>query len=536
MHPEDRPTDFDGVPKICGADIELANFILGKPRDVYQVHTCLEASRLLLRQVAGVPSRRSVGGYSQSSGEAGLGGASSDDVGGYRSQDWGRKYLENGGCAYIDLDHFEVCTPEVRSAYDYVAAWHALLRMADDARHDADHQLPPGQSVKVLATNDDGRGHSFGSHVSFLMSRRAWSNITQRKLHCTAFLAAHLASSIVITGKGKCGDRRGGGSNAPYQISCRADFIECLLGSQTTYHRPIVNTRDESHADDRRHARLHLIGFDNTLAQVATFLKIGATQIVLAMIEQDWIGHDVTLDDPVAAMRVWSHDPDLHAVAPLVDGRDRTAVEVQHAIYERAADFVSAGRAEGVVPNAVAILETWGRVLSQLAARDFGSLSRSLDWVLKRSLLERARSSLGVDWDSDEIRHLDQVYSSVDRSEGLFWACESSGQLETVVTLERIERAVHRPPRDTRAWTRAEVLRRVPTEEITEVDWNSVTVEDPSSPWGQEWRIDLSDPLAHGEAECSAALVDVTGAREVVQALGGSLRRPSEARFYGPAY
>ena len=237
-----------------------------------------------------------------------LGPGRCDNAPAYNPQDWGRRYLAaNGGCAYVDLDHLELCLPEVLSAYDHVAAWHAMLVLARGALERANAglganaalnegaRLGEGGRLMAFANNSDGRGNSYGCHLNFLISRRCFDNIFHRKLHYMLFLAGYLTSSIVFAGAGKVGSENGRPA-VDFQLSQRADFDETLTGAQTTYDRPIVNSRDESLCGRAGQgparaahgmARLHVIFFDTTLCHVASLLKVGATQIVLAMIEQD---------------------------------------------------------------------------------------------------------------------------------------------------------------------------------------------------------------------------------------------------------
>src|SRR5213080_3533469 len=335
--PRDRGRDR--VPKLCGADIELGNFVLGLER---AGGTGREASRALLREIDapyadrggyGVRLVRSASGYQMGHGASGAT---------YDPQDWGRKYLSsNGGCVYIDLDHLECCLPEVRSAYDHVAAWHAMLRIARRALVAANAKLPAGQRIHVLVNNSDGRGNAYGSHLNFLVTRRTWDNIFERKLHHMLYLAAFQVSSIVYTGQGKVGAENGTPA-AAFQLSQRADFFETLTGAQTTYQRPIVNSRDEALCGQRPSmwrsdepepssdlARLHCIFFDNTLSPGSSVLKVGTMQLLLACLEAERANPDLLLDDPVAAVVQWSHDPTLTARARMASGKELTAVELQ---------------------------------------------------------------------------------------------------------------------------------------------------------------------------------------------------------------
>ena len=505
------------LPKLCGADIELGNFILGLRR---AGGTGYEASRALLGEIDGLPRASSYYGSCY--------GAN----GGYQyykydPQDWGRKFLPvNGGCIYIDLDHLELCLPEVLSAWDHVAAWHALLRIARGAQESANQKLPEGQHVQVLVNNSDGQGNSYGSHLDFLVTRRAWDNIFLRKLHYLAFLAAFQASSIIYTGQGKVGAE----NRAPavgYQISQRADFFETLLGAQTTYNRPIVNSRDEALCGRLRRvetgadpARLHVIFFDSTLCHVSSLLKVGVMQIVLAMIEAEQVNAGLMLDDPVEAVVEFSHDPLLEARARLASGQRLTALELQFLFLEEARSFVAAGGCDGVVPGAQEILAWWEDTLEKLQARDFGALARRLDWVLKLYVLERAMEQRPeLDWEAPQIKHLDLVYSSLDAAEGLYWAYERSGSVERVVSEEQIERFTQEPPEDTRAWTRAMLLRRA-SGEVAEVDWDSIRFKIRGRNYWPTYRtLELADPLGFTRAEAEPAFLETETLSQALDAL-----------------
>ncbi len=281
------------TPKLVGADIELGNFILGLERPG---GTGYEASRALLRNVAGVPNRRQLGGGWLSSGYAGYSMGASEGASAYNVQDWGRKFLPgNGGCCYIDLDHLELCTPEALSARDHLAVCHAMLRIARKALDEANELLPDGLTLIALANNSDGQGNSYGSHFNFLISRRLWDDLFHQRMHPMLFvLMAYQVSSIVFTGQGKVGSENGQPA-VDYQISQRADFFETLVGEQTTHRRPLVNARNESLCGSPRQdegeplpddtlARLHTIFFDHTLCHVAGYLRTGVMQLVLAMI------------------------------------------------------------------------------------------------------------------------------------------------------------------------------------------------------------------------------------------------------------
>lgn len=540
------------LPILCGADIELGNFVLGLNR---VDGTAQIAAVALLREIEGLPlpeqprQRSFALIYGQGSGSAmpvshgshSLTSSFRDDEGtgqqgSFNPQDWGRKFLPaNGGCAYIDLDHLELCLPEVISAWDHVACWHAMLNIAGQAAAAANAKLPAGQETQVLVNNSDGKGNSYGSHLNFLITRPAWDNIFRRRVQYLLFLAAFQASSIVYTGQGKVGSENDMPPVA-FQISQRADFFETLMGPQTTYHRPLVNSRDEPlcgrrfgpESDDdpaETLARLHVIFFDNTLCHVSSLLKVGVMQIVLAMIEGGRVNLELVLDDPVEAVINWSHDPQLEERAPLTSGREVTAVELQLLFLAEAREFVASGGCENIVPGADRILALWEDTLLKLAARDFAALAHRLDWVLKLSILNQVlEQSAELSWDSPQIKHLDHVYSNLDHAQGLYWAYEAAGFVERVVSPEQVDHFTLNPPADTRAWTRAMLLRRAEAESVTDVNWDRMEFEFKNREERVRRRIlSLANPLGatrsaneefFREAETLEELLDLLGARE----------------------
>jgi proteasome accessory factor A len=516
------------LPKLCGADVELGNFIVGRD---HSGGTGAAASRALLREIDGlpntltsVPSLASWGGW----GDA----AWSSPSAGFNPQDWGRKYLAtNGGCVYIDLDHLELCLPEVISAYDHVAAWHAMLRIAHQALVAANAKLPSGQTIHVLVNTSDGQGNSYGSHLNVLLTRRAWENLFHRKLHYLLYLAAYQASSIVFTGQGKVGAENGAPS-VSFQLSQRADFIETLVGEQTTYHRPLVNRRDEAlcgpvgtygktSPSAAEMARLHCIFFDSTLCQGSNLLKVGVLQIVLAMIEADQVNPQLLLDDPLEALWRWSHDPSLQTRMRLASDSARTAVELQLSFLADAQRFVARGGCDGIVPQAAEILALWEDTLAKLQAGNMVALAPRLDWVLKLSMLQRVlRRHTEWTWESPQLKHLDQLYSSLDPTEGLYWAYARSGLVEQVVTEAEIERFVHTPPEDTRAWTRAALLRRAAPTSVDAVDWDVMRFQGMDRYGWRSYRsVTLANPLAYTKKETAHLFAGATTFDEILDGL-----------------
>ena len=503
------------LPKLCGADSEIGNFIIGV---VARNGTGYRASRALLREIDGVSGRSwfddAGGGSTITDGPGGTpdparltDDADADGLGSY-SQDYGRKFLFNGGCAYVDLNHLELCIPEVRSAWDHLAYTHALYRIAWAAAEAANRRQPAGQKIHVMANNSDGQGNSYGSHLNFLIHRQAWENILYRRLLHQGFLAAYQVSSIIFAGQGKVGSENGA-PEVHYQLSQRADFFEMLCGPQTTYRRPIINSRDEALCGSwlaKMHdactddlARLHVIFYDHNLCHVAGVLKVGVMQIILAMIEAGVVNVELLLEDPIETVVRWSHDPLLQSRARLFTGAEATAVELQMRFFEEAKRFVATGACDAAVPRADEILRLWGDTLDRLKTGDWAALAPRLDWVRKLSILHQAlRQRPDLDWSSPGIKHLDHLYASLDPADGLFHAYEKRGLIERLVPGQQVARCVHEPPADTRAWTRAALLLKAQPEEVDEVDWDFVRFQLAGKTRGAVCRyftVDLSNPL-----------------------------------------
>jgi hypothetical protein len=491
------------LPKLCGADVELANFVLGVERPD---GTGYEASRAVLREIDGVPSTAA---YPYAYEPHGWGGAGHAGAG-YSLEDWGRKFLLNGASSYVDLDHAELALPEVISAVDHLRAWHAMLRIARRACVRANERLAEGRRICLLVNNSDGQSNSYGSHLNFLLTRRAWNNIFNRRLHYQVFLAGFQTSSIVYTGAGKVGAENGM-ADVEFQLSQRADFFEILTGFQTTFNRPIVNSRDESlcgsagSPGDREMARLHCIFFDAGLCHIAHVLKVGTMQIVLAMIEAERVDMDLDLllEDPVDAVHGWSHDRTLRTTARTLSGAELTAIELQQRIAAEARRFVEAGGCDGLVPQAREIVDVWEDTLAKLETlangRDpeaaLAALAPRLDWALKFRLLSQCLAEQPeLTWQSPEIRYLDQIYGSLDPEEGLYWRAERLGAVDRIARDEEIEHFVHHAPEDTRAWTRAYLLARAGQQGVASVNWDTISFEAETGDWWRRGRPTLSLP------------------------------------------
>jgi proteasome accessory factor A len=547
------------VPKLVGYDAECGNFVLedGKRRvskaaassssayrEEYDDHygatgylggSDNDAASALLGQVEGVSTklaqRRDARLRRKAVKMAKKKSAYGGDVSyGMWYRDYGRKWLTNGGCAYIDCQKLELCTPIVRSAKDHVKYAHAMFRIARGALEMA---RADGKDVHVLLNNSDGHGNSWGTHVNMLVTRRCWENIFHRKLQYLLYLASYQVSSIVFTGQGKVG-AEDGNPWVNYQLSQRADFFKVMVGEQTTFNRPIVNSRDEALCGgaDKLLARLHCIFYDQNLCHMASFLKIGVLQIILAMIETESMDPNLLLDDPLDAIGVISRDPALKAKVRMAGGKDLTAVEVQFGFLEAAKRFAEDGGLDGAVPMHAEILSAWEETLVMLRDGDFEALAPRLDWVLKKLAIERAMEQGGFGWRSAEAKKLDHKYA--DLAEGLYFAYEEAGVTEQIVPSEEINLAMEDAPVDTRSWFVGEMLRRSSEGEVEvdDVDWDEIEFKFPREK-GMDFNgeIKLGDPQGHTMAMCQPILDGAGTMEEKLEKLG--LREKTWPYYYG---
>jgi proteasome accessory factor A len=372
--------------------------------------------------------------------------------------------LPNGARYYVDHAHPEYSTPECGSPRELVAHDKAGERILERSLEELRPVLPPGHRVVIYKNNSDGKGNSYGTHENYLVDRATPFGSIVRDL--TPFLV----SRQIFTGAGKLGveARSGEPGRDRFQLTQRADFFEAEVGLETTLKRPIINTRDEPHADPEKYRRLHVIVGDANMCEVATYLKVGTTALVLKMVEDDYLP-DLTLSNPVASLRAVSYDPTCTAALPLSDGRRLTAVQLQWEYLDRAGKYVEQ---EDRSPENAELLVRWEAVLSALEVEPL-SLHRELDWVAKYRLLYGYRERHGLDWSDPRLRLIDLQYHDVRRDKGLYQRLVAAEDVERIVTDEEIDRAVTMPPEDTRAYFRGTCITRYP-EAIAAASWDSM--------------------------------------------------------------
>ncbi len=417
--------------------------------------------------------------------------------------------LTNGARLYVDHAHPEYSSPEVTNPWDAVLWDRAGMQIAADAARVA-AGMPGGHEIVLYKNNTDGKGASYGTHENYLMDRR-----TPFRAVVDA-LIPFFVTRQVFTGAGRVG-RGQDGRREGFQLSSRADFFEVEVGLETTLKRPIINTRDEPHADPALWRRLHVIVGDANLSETATLLKLGTTAIVLSMIEAGGPDLGIELANPVAAMHRVSHDLSLAEPLECLRRSPLTALEVQQA-YLGAARAHCAGQPGGTDPRTAEVLDLWSEVLAVLAAEPM-ALADRLDWVAKLALLEGYRRRDGLDWTAPRLAAIDLQYADTRPERGLAFRLEQRGSLRRITSAEEVARAMVEPPIDTRAWFRGECVRRFGAS-VAAASWDSVIFDVPGR--SALVRVPTPDPLRGTRAHVGELMGSVDGVGALVSALGGS--------------
>jgi proteasome accessory factor A len=454
-------------PKICGIETEYG-IVVKEAADFNPILT----SSLLINAFAQPALKRVKWDYEEESPLRDARGFDRGPAEGVVEDDSGlvNVILPNGSRYYVDHAHPEYSSPECSNARDAVVWDKAGERILEQSMDAARHLVPQGQSVFVYKNNSDGKGNSYGCHENYLLDRRTPFP------HLVRHLVPFFVTRQVFTGAGKVGAENGT-EQIDYQISQRADFFEVEVGLETTFKRPIINTRDEPHADPERYRRLHVIVGDANMSEISTLLKVGTAAIVLQMIEDDFIADDFSLRQAVPSLRAVSHDPACRATIELADGRTITAVELQW-------EYLRLGKKYALENDlgtgAMEVLDRWEHVLEGLE-REPMSLKVELDWVAKLGLLEAYRERDGLKWSDPKTRLIDLQYHDVRRAKGLYWKLVSSGKMERITDDDEVERAVNHPPEDTRAYFRGECLRRF-SPSIVAASWDALIFDTGDEP------------------------------------------------------
>ena len=418
--------------------------------------------------------------------------------------------LTNGARYYVDHAHPEYSSPECSDPLQGVLWDRAGERILVESMEAARRQLPPGQEIVVYKNNSDRKGNSYGCHENYLMDRSVpFADVVKHVL-------PHFVTRQIWSGAGKVGCEAAstGGVEVSFQLTQRADFFEEEVGLETTLKRPIINTRDEPHADASRYRRLHVIIGDANRSEVQTFLKLGVMGFVLCMVEDDWFGEkDFTPASPVLALRQISYDLTLRKPFDLVDGTTVTALDIQWEHLGLARKWADENGMEAVGGDLVGteVLRRWEQVLTALET-DPMSLADQLDWVAKKKLLDAYRERDGLDWRHPKMAQLDLVYHDLRPGKSL---ADKLG-LERLVTDAEVASAVSTPPPTTRAWFRGRCLDRFPGQ-IAAANWDSMVFDLGGEPLK---RVAMMEPLRGTEEIVGPVLEDCDDAGELLRRLG----------------
>ncbi|MFG2286274.1 Pup--protein ligase [Streptomyces sp. NPDC048595] len=403
---------------------------------------------------------------------------SPDEVARYlfrRVVSWGRSsnvFLRNGARLYLDVgSHPEYATPECDNVTELVTHDKAGERILEGLLVDAERRLHEegiAGDVYLFKNNTDSAGNSYGCHENYLVARHGeFSRLAD-------ILIPFLVTRQLLCGAGKVLQTPRG---AVYCVSQRAEHIWEGVSSATTRSRPIINTRDEPHADAERYRRLHVIVGDSNMSETTMMLKVGATDLVLRMIEAGTVMRDLTLENPIRAIREVSHDITGQRKVRLASGREASALEVQQEYYEKAVDFCDRrGIRTGLVER---VLELWGRTLEAIRDEDLDRISTEIDWVMKHHLIERYRTKNNITMSHPRVAQIDLAYHDIHRRRGLYYLLERKGQAARICNDLKIFEGKSVPPQTTRARLRGDFIRRAQEQrrDFT-VDWVHLKLND----------------------------------------------------------
>lgn len=403
---------------------------------------------------------------------------SPDEVARYlfrRVVSWGRSsnvFLRNGARLYLDVgSHPEYATPECDNVTELVTHDKAGERILEGLLVDAERRLHEegiAGDVYLFKNNTDSAGNSYGCHENYLVARHGeFSRLAD-------ILIPFLVTRQLLCGAGKVLQTPRG---AVYCVSQRAEHIWEGVSSATTRSRPIINTRDEPHADAERYRRLHVIVGDSNMSETTMLLKVGATDLVLRMIEAGTVMRDLTLENPIRAIREVSHDITGRRKVRLASGREASALEVQREYFDKAVDFCDR---RGIRTGTVAqVLELWGRTLDAIETEELDRIATEIDWVMKYKLIERYRAKNNMTMSHPRVAQIDLAYHDIHRRRGLYYLLEKKGQAARICNDLKIFEGKSVPPQTTRARLRGDFIRRAQEQrrDFT-VDWVHLKLND----------------------------------------------------------
>ncbi len=490
------------ITKVCGIETEYGIVVRGSDLNP------IAASSLLINAYLGSINRRVTWDFMDE--------MPGNDARGYRLDDSFPPEIEthlvnavltNGARYYVDHAHPEISTPECVSALEVVRFDRAAEEIIRASMKAANRLIGPDAEVIVHKNNSDGKGNSYGCHENYLVARETpFGRLVQQ-------ITPHFLSRQVFCGAGKVGCELPGitAEQVPFQITQRADFFEEEVGLETTLKRPIVNTRDEPHCDPAKYRRLHVIIGDANLSEVATYLKVGSTAIVLAMIEDNAVDVDLTIAQPVPAFRRISQDPTLTTAIGLRSGHTMTALEIQWELL-RCAQRYAAQRGLDCVGDEVGhdVLRRWETVLTGLESNRT-SVAHWVDWVAKERLLEGYAERHSLSPGDTRLRALDLQYHDMRAERGL----ASRMGFERLVPEAECISAMADPPLTTRAYFRGRCLQKWPND-VVAANWDSMVFDVGREPLR---RVPMMEPLRGTASHVSSVIDESESAAELLARL-----------------
>ena len=482
------------IPKVCGIETEYGILVRGPVHD--NASNPVSASSLLINAYLSANLRKVGWDFEDEHPGSDARGFSVDDLLAPEvDTHLVNAVLTNGARYYVDHAHPEISTPECRTAREVLVWDRAAEEIVAASMQAATRLLPAGAEVLCHKNNSDGKGNSYGCHENYLVARDVpFGRIVHQ-------ITPHFVTRQIVVGAGKVGCELPGvaATDVAYQISQRADFFEEEVGLETTLKRPIVNTRDEPHCDPSKYRRLHVIVGDANMSETATMVKVGATAIVLAMIEDDVLGDDLALANPVAAIRQVSHDPSLQRAVLLRDGRRATALEIQWSLLEQARKYERSHGLEAVGDDVGReVLGLWEGILTGLES-DPASVAHQVDWVAKQRVVQAYAERHGARPGDARLKALDLQYHDLRPDKCL---ARRIG-LDVLAADADVHHAMTNPPTTTRAYFRGRCLAKWP-DEIVAANWDSMVFDIGRDPLR---RVPMMEPL-RGTAESVARLID----------------------------
>lgn len=374
--------------------------------------------------------------------------------------------LPNGARLYVDHAHPEYASPETINPREAVLWDRAGEKVMVEAMNILNSR---GRNLAVYKNNVDGKGAAYGSHENYLVDRNLpFSEIIR-------YITPFFVTRPILCGSGRLG--LGPASQEPgFQISQRADYVENDVGLETTFNRPIINTRDEPHALESKYRRFHVIGGDANQFDASILLKVGTTSLVLWMLEQDAVPlglESIIMDNPVQNTWLMSQDPSLQRKLELHEGPDMTALEIQQLYLDAVREVVE--ERGGPDWDTAEVLELWQRVLD-LLKNDFWGAAPYVEWVAKYQLLDQMRMRGGGSWDSDKLRALDLQWHDLRPDKSIVAKLRNAGRIHTLFTDEEIAYAVSNPPESTRAYLRGRLVGKF-ADKVAAAGWSSILLD-----------------------------------------------------------